>query len=126
MKNLFHSSISNNSKYCSSLVELGVPSNNQRRAPRHISSPETNSHRGQSAFVRIDYTPKVCRIKPAPELNVAVDILRYQLSDRATKQKHLENVRCNLRHRLEVAKAKGNKQLVSMIQAEYGELEPSI
>lgn len=126
MKNLFHSSVSRNSESCSPVVELGISNNNQYQRPRHISVRETNSHRGQGAFNHLNYRPKTCRLKPVQELNVAVDILRYQLSDHATQQKHLENVRCNLRHRLEVAKAKGNNQLVNIIQAEYRELEPII
>ena len=108
MKNLFPASISSNKTSFSPLVEPGALNNHKRQVPRHISVQETNSHRGQGAFSRIDYMPKVCRLKPVPELNVAVDILRYQLSDRATQQKHLENVRCNLRHRLSVAKLQGN------------------
>ena len=112
MKNLFNTSVSRNSKFYSPLVELEVPNHNQRKVPRHISVRETNSHRRRGTFSQIDCIPRMCHLKPAPESNIAVDILRYQLSDRPTQQKHLANVRCNLRHRLSVAQANGNTELV--------------
>ena len=57
--------------------------------------------------------------------NLPLNILRYQLSDRQAKQKHLNNIRQNLNRRLQVAKAQRNKQLINILQEEYQQLESS-
>ena len=90
---------------------------------RGISTPETRSHRGR--YSGKNYIPKVCQLNTyqTTKANLAVDILKYQLSDRAARHKHLENVRLNLEHRLQVAKAQNNSQLVYILQDEYKQLE---
>jgi hypothetical protein len=100
----------------------------RHQLPRHICQLESKSHRGQSFINQFNYQPRICEIEPKPVKtnNLAWDILRYQLSDRQAKQKHLENVRSNLERRLQVAKAQGNSQLVKILRDEFKQLETSV
>ncbi len=101
------------------------------KLPRHISSLESkarvNSNLGN--LDEINYQSVICSTNldsyPAEAIDLAVSILKYQLKDLASKQKHLENVRCNLRHRLQVAQVQGNSQLVNILQEEFRQLEAS-
>ena len=101
----------------------------KHRLPRHISALETKSHRDRHSLnsSRIDCLPKVCQINTDEQktANLALDILKYQLSDRIAQQKHLENIRSNLQHRLEVATAQGNQYLINILKDEYQQLETS-
>lgn len=113
-------------KYKSEIINSEITdwSEGHRQLPRHISVPEIKSHRGRYNLNRIDYAPRVCRIdtyKPSTT-NFALDILKYQLSDRAAQQKHLENLRSNLQRRLQAAQAKGDSQLINILQDEYQQL----
>lgn len=92
--------------------------------PRHISVPEIKTYRGTHAN-QIDYIPRACPLdnsQPA-QTNLAWDLLKYQLSDRAAQQQHLANLRSNLQHRLQVAQAKGDRKLVDILQDEFQQLE---
>jgi hypothetical protein len=116
-------------KYQSEIVETEITDwYSQHNLPRYISAPETKSYQGGHNLGKIDYTVRVCHVnagKPT-KTDLAWNILKYQLSDRASQQKHLENVRSNLEHRLQVAKTTGNNQLVNILQDEYRQLETSI
>ena len=101
----------------------------QHQLPRHLSVIETQSHRGRHNLNRNAFVipPRVCQIRPysSTKASAALDILKYQLSDR-TKQQHLKNVRTNLEYRLQVAKAEKNDGLVHILQDEYRQLEISL
>jgi hypothetical protein len=98
------------------------------KLPRHISSWGSKSHRNISNSNKIEQVSKTYRLAadPSEATNLAVNILRYQLSDHASKQKHLENVYGNLEHRLEVAQANKNQQLVNMLREEFKQLQAEI
>ncbi|MGL5079663.1 MAG: hypothetical protein ACRDBG_28025 [Waterburya sp.] len=100
----------------------------RHKLPRHICQLETKTHRGQSQMGQMNHKPRICKIEPNPTTtgHLAWDILRYQLSDRQAKQKHIENVRSNLERRLQVAKAQGNNQLVKILRDEFRQLETSV
>lgn len=118
------------SKKYSETIDLEIPSEKlKRKLPRHISCLESKNYRQSNNLNRPIQLRTSCLTNLATHktesINLAVDILKYQLSDRASKEKHLENVRRNLQHRLEVAKAKKNSQLVSILQEEFKQLETS-
>ena len=95
--------------------------------PRHLSTFETKSHRGRHNLCQVNYVPKACQTDTAEATKInLINILKYQLGDNALKQKHIENVRLNLEHRLQMAKATGNNQLVDLLQDEYKQLKASI
>ena len=96
--------------------------------PCHISALEIMSHRGGHNLGKTNYVPKVCciEIEKQSNANTAANILRYQISDRASQQKHLENLLHNLERRLQVAKSQGNRQLLDILLKEYKQLETSI
>ena len=128
MKNLSCYSTSSRREY-QLLVEKTTGCHHRPKLPRHILSVESQSHRGQSSTIeQINYVPRAFLVKPsqAEKASFALDILKYQLSDRHTQQKHLENLRCNLQHRLRVAKNQGNNQLVAILQEEFRQLETSV
>lgn len=111
--------------YHSEIIEAEITDwRSKHRLPRHISAVESKPHRGGHNLSRINYLPKVCQINTngQTKANPALDILKYQLSDRISQQKHLENLRYNLQHRLQVAKAQGNNHLVNILQDEYKQL----
>ncbi len=119
------------------LVETEITACHHRpKLPRHTLSVESQSHRGQSNIEQINYVYRTFLIKPsqAEEASSAYDILKYQLSDRSAtrqrnrhaQQKHLENLLCNLQHRLRVAKNQGNNQLVFILQEEFRQLQTSV
>ena len=130
MKSIFTSSKSRGYRYQSEIIETEISDwQSSHSLPHHRSILETKSHRNRYPnFNPINYVPRVCRINPKPEdqINTAIDILKYQLSDRDSRQKHLENVRFSLQHRLQVARATGNNQLIDILQAESQQLETSI
>ncbi|WP_319422036.1 hypothetical protein [Pleurocapsa sp. FMAR1] len=127
MKNLSYSTSSRREYQL--LIETEITACHHRsKLPRHILSVESQSHRRQSNIEQINYVSRTCLVKPsqAEEVSFAYDILKYQLSDRQAQKKHLENLRCNLQHRLRVAKNQGNNQLVSILQEEFRQLETSV
>lgn len=95
--------------------------------PRHISQLESPSHRGYgNRITNAHFLPITCPInspKEQQEVNMAVEILKYQLSDRKAKQIHLQSVRRNLDRRLQVAINDGNEHLVNQLHQEYQELQ---
>ncbi|MEO1339557.1 MAG: hypothetical protein AAFV28_00080 [Cyanobacteria bacterium J06635_13] len=95
--------------------------------PRHIATLET-SQRRQAYCAKSLATGSNCTNKQyrTEAINLAVTILDYQLKNGAAQQKHLENLRSNLQHRWEVAKANQNSQLMMMLQHEFRQLETSI
>ena len=96
----------------------------KRQLPRHISSLESRK-RHQAAYPNLLATPSSGnknKAKQIEESNLAVNILTYQLKDNAAKQKHLANLRSNLQHRFEVAKAAQDSQLMTMLQQEFKQL----
>lgn len=129
MKNIFSQPKPRDKQYRLEIIETEINDwYSTHHLPRHISTPETRSHRGVHNVSKINYAPRVCRLDAGKlnKANSAWDILKYQLSDRASRQKHLENIFSNLEHRLQVAKTTGNNELVSILQAEYRQLETSI
>ncbi|NJK55095.1 MAG: hypothetical protein HC939_03510 [Pleurocapsa sp. SU_5_0] len=96
--------------------------------PRHISSLESPQH-NRTTNARMHQIAQKCPTNPdaypAAATNLAVNILRYQLQDSMAQQKHLENLRNNLQHRLAIAQTNKNCQLVTMLQEESRQLETS-
>lgn len=116
-------------KYPLEMLETEIADcHSKPKLPRHISYIESRSHGGGSNLGKIDYMPRVCKIEPdrTKVVNLAVDILKYQLGDRQIKQKHLENLRYNLKHRLQVAQTQRNSQLVNILKEEFKQLETSL
>ena len=99
------------------------------RLPRHISSLESPS-RHQVYRAKITPTeqksPRDTQADQAETINLAVSILDYQLKNSAAQQKHVENLRSNLRHRWQVAKANKNSQLMAMLQKEFRQLKAGV
>ncbi len=99
------------------------------KLPRHISSLESKAHVNASNLDAINHQPKIgsnnLDSDQAEAIDLAVSILKYQLKNYTSKQKHLENVRSNLRHRLQVAQTQGNIQLVHILEEEFRQLETS-
>ena len=100
--------------------------------PRHIASVSAKSHRnGRQTTHQTRFLPKTCQLEKsqpavAKEINIALEVLRYQLNDKQAKQIHLENVRNNLEKRLQAAKASGNYNLVALLQKESQQLEMNV
>ena len=95
--------------------------------PRHISSLESkNHHAGDRNLAGASFKRSMPQKRAKETNNLAVCILTYQLKDKAAQQKHLANLRSNLQHRLEVAEAERNSQLVIMLQDEFRQFESNI
>lgn len=97
--------------------------------PRHISVLESPTHSRkvcQSLFHTVRQCPLKQQHKSAEAINLAVNILRYQLQDSVSQSQHLNNLRSNLQHRLEVAQAEKNERLITMLRSELKQLEASI
>jgi hypothetical protein len=114
------------------IAEIAIASpkhriNSAEIRPRHTTFLESQSHRGFKNYHLEERTqPKVCHINSfvdRQEINLAVDILKYQMSDRLTQQNHFNNVRRNLKKRFESAKASNNKTLISLLEKEFQQLE---
>lgn len=124
MKNIpFHSNYRNH-HYQSEIIETEISDwDSNNHLPRHISTPQTKSHRGERDLGAIDYAPRVCPIDSNPNSdNLAVNILNYQLGDRAAQKKHVQNVCHSLKRRLLIAKSQDNKQLITVLKDEYNQL----
>ena len=100
-----------------------------QQLPRHISAPSTQSHRGIANFDKHHciYQPRVCAIDAckSQQTSVTTDLSKYQLNDRVAIEKHRRNLIANLKYRLQIAQAKGNSQLIDILQDEYRQLETS-
>ncbi len=129
MKNIFEYSETRGSRNHLEIVETEITDwQSRHNSPRHVSAPESISHRSKSNWGKIDSAPKSCRLNLGreDEMNAAVSILKYQLSDRAVQEKHLANIQAKLEHRLQMAKSRGNADLIDILQAEDKQLETSI
>lgn len=96
------------------------------RKPRHMSvleSPNRRQQARQGLFSTVRQCPLKQQDKSAEATNLAVNILRYQLGDSTSQDRHLNNLRSNLQHRLKVARAENNEQLVTMLWDEFRQLE---
>lgn len=107
--------------------ESEITSNNRRQAwkpnyPRHLRSRESQFHRSPGAIFHDGLAkPKTCRISCNP--SEALNILKYQLIDQQVKKAHLENARRNLNRRLKKAQARGDQQLINLLNQESQQLE---
>lgn len=81
-----------------------VPRHTEYHLPRHISSLEIKSCRGKLNLIACK--PMVCNVDTDRDrtTNLAVDILKYQLGDRLSKQ--MENTHPNLERPLQIATPK--------------------
>ena len=107
---------------------MGTEISTRVKLPRHISCWETESHHNLKKPNRIKQLSQTCRLnaRQSEATNLAVNMIKYQLKDRLLRQKHFQNVQYNLQHRLEVAQATGNSQLVSILQEEFKQLQAGI
>ena len=109
------------------ITESEITRNNRRQTwkpnyPRHLRSRETQFHRSPGVIFHDGLTkPKTCHI--SCNNSEAFNILKYQLIDKKVKQAHLENVRRNLNRRLQKAKARGDQQLINLLNQESQQLE---
>ena len=100
--------------------------------PRHIASNDSQSYRNNRLMTYKNCClPKTCQLpKSQSEVNsnnhLALDILKYQLSDKKAKQTHLDNVRLSLEKRLKAAKVSGNHHLVALLEKESQQLEINV
>ncbi len=110
----------------------GIYNQQERRYPypRHISQLESPSHRGyRNTVSRIASLPKTCNLpasQSGTEVNIAVNILQYQLSDRSLRQNHLDNMRRSLKRRLQAAQASGDRHLIDLLNDEFKPLKTSV
>ena len=131
MLNLSLYSDNKRNKYHSEKIVLEIPNiQTNLKLPRHISGLSSTKHRKIGKQEQTSQMPIVCSIDigadSAETINLAVNILKYQLNDRASKQKHVENVRRNLQHRLQVAQDSEDRKLVSILQEEFRQLEATV
>ena len=129
MKNISFSTKSRKRRYSSEIIETEAYDwQSASHLPRHICVPETRSHRDRHNPSRINYAPRACQLEAEgqEQVNLAVNILKYQLGDNTFRQKHSENILHNLKYRLQIAKSQGNNQLLDILQDEYQQLETSI
>ena len=119
--------LSSGSKYSHkySLEMIGeIDLQKKLKLPRHISSIESGSY-NHSNWSK-PQTLSACPLESqSPTSNAAWNILKYQLSDRPSQQKHLANLQSNLEHRLSVARVQGNERLVQILQEEFQQLQNS-
>lgn len=91
-------------------------------SPRHLRNRESQIHRFPGAILHDGLAkPKTCHLS-CNHLE-AFHILKYQLKDQKIQKAHLENVRRNLSLRLEKAKARGDQQLINLLNHESQQLE---
>lgn len=90
--------------------------------PRHLGSRESQFHRSPGSIFHDGLAkPKTCHI--SCNNSEALNILKYQLKDQKIQKAHLENVRQNLNRRLQKARARGDKQLIDLLNQESRQLE---
>ena len=109
------------------LTESEITSHHRKQTwkmtyPRHLHSRESQFHRSPGAIFHDGLAkPKTCHI--SCNKSEAFNILKYQLKDQQVNKAHLENVRRNLDRRLQKAKAKGDQQLIKLLNQESQQLE---
>ena len=109
------------------LTESEITSHRRRQTwemtyPRHLHSRKSQFHRSPGAIFHDRLAkPKTCHI--SCNNSEVFNILKYQLKDRQVKKAHLDNVRRNLDHRLQKAKAKGDQKLIDLLNQESQQLE---
>ena len=112
-------------KYNSKFVDrFAVSDAAKPKLPRHISTLESLGHaKANNSQLKVN---NKCSLSSDTEvekaLDLAVNILRYQLED-SSRQKHLSNLHRNLQNRLAVAIATKNEELVELLQQEFQQLE---
>lgn len=90
--------------------------------PRHMSVRESQFHRSPGSIFHDGLAkPRTCHI--SCNKSEAFNILKYQLKDQHAKKAHLENMRQNLNRRLRKAQARGDQQLINLLNQESKQLE---
>ena len=93
------------------------------RCSRKLFPLETSSHRCYGKIRKDNFTmPRKCQIAGEEYSEMAFSVLQYQLKDRQIRKTHFNNLRQNLERRIQIAKAKGNRHLVALLDREFGEL----
>lgn len=101
----------------------------QKRYPRHVPELKPKpylQYRGVAYGKRpyIQTGPRVaCQIEPL-RYSVSPDRIHDEVVTRTnlSQQIHLENIRRHLEHRLQVAKEKGDRELIAVLQQESRQL----
>ena len=95
--------------------------------PRHISALESKTHSSKDRLARAKNLSRPyfnsSKFNPSQAIDLAVNISRYQFRDRASLQKHSENVRSSLKHRLQMARERENARLIALLLAELKQLQ---
>lgn len=111
-------------------IDLEMPNRlAKQKLPRHIFCLESKGYQADIATRSSKMCPEFLAKSDRHQqetINLAVYILKYQLNDHASRQKHRENVCYSLKYRLSLAYAKGNRELVNILQAEARQLEATI
>ncbi len=107
----------------------------KQRYPRHIPVPQPVvglKYRGASYNIGhpIDIEASLMRRQYAETAKTQLGAGKSQVSTRSSRQRaleelnhtHIANIRQNLEHRLQVARAKGDQQLIQMLEAEAQQL----
>ena len=108
---------------------LTRPNHRTKLTPRHISSLESRTHSTRDRLAKANSSSKSyfdSANNSSQAIELAVNISQYQLRDRASLQKHSENVRSSLEHRLQVARERENARLVALLLAELKQLQTNI
>ena len=119
---------SNHDRYnCALEITSSDASDRVKPIPRHILPLESKAHSSRDRLARADNLSKLysgnSNFNNTQATELAVNISQYQLGDRVLLQKHSENVRSNLEHRLQVARRRENAQLVTLLLAELKQLQ---
>jgi hypothetical protein len=92
--------------------------------PRHIPVPQATPHlkyRGVSYCANPRATAEACYAAPTADridVKVAADYLKSPEFDQQVEETHYQNICRRLEHRLQVAKKRGDRNLVKMLEAE--------
>lgn len=99
--------------------------------PRHIPVPQATPHlkyRGVSYCANPRATAEACFAAPAADRidsKVGSDSLKYpQKFDEQVEETHYRNICRRLEHRLQVARKRGDRHLVKMLEAEQELIGP--
>ena len=79
-------------------------------------------HRATKIGQAIARQPRMCQLGKQSFSENPVNVFPYQLKDYQIREVHLNNIRQNLEHRLQRAKAQGNRQLVASLNKEFQEI----
>lgn len=95
----------------------------KQKLPRHIAALESPAHKINSNRQQATRQYSLSSDRRAIQAtNLAVNILRYQL-EYDSRQKHLKNLYCSLKHRLAVAQRVNNEKLIRMLEQELEQIE---